>query len=292
VLGWLDPEQPLADDLRLDPAAAWRALEALGARLGRGAEAAAGAVIDVAVAVMGRALRRVSVARGVDPRGLALLAFGGAGPLFGCALAESLGMTTTVIPPHAGVLSALGLAGAAERIDVLASLHRPLATLDAATLRSAFAPLVAEAERRLPGGAAQRLADCRFAGQGYEVTVPIATDDVAGLGHAFAQAHRQRFGHAPPDLAVEVVNVRVRAERAVAAPQVPPARHVSVQPRPRDVTIRGARQRAAVWPLDDLPAGLVIAGPAVLAGRDATAWLEPGWRATAHPSGALVAKRA
>jgi N-methylhydantoinase A len=144
----------------------------------------------------------------------------------------------------------------------------------------------------LAGGAVQRLADCRFAGQGYEVTVPLAGDDVASLAQAFAQAHRQRFGHAPPDLAVEIVNLRVRAERPVAASPAPPARNVSVQPRPRDAMIRGTRQRAALWPLDDLPAGLVIAGPAVLAGRDATALLEPGWRATAHPSGALVAKRA
>jgi N-methylhydantoinase A len=240
---------------------------------------------------MARALRRVSVARGMDPRELALLPFGGAGPLFGCALAESLGMTTLVVPPHAGVLSALGLAGAAERVDVLASLHQPLAGLAAARLAAGFAPLIAEAKRRLPGATMQRLAGCRFVGQGYEVTVSVTTDDVAALAQAFAQAHRTRFGHAPPDLAVEIVSLRVRAERGVAAPQAPPARHGAVQPTPRDVVIRGVPQRATAWPLDHLPAGLVIAGPAVLAGRDATALLEPGWRATAHASGALVAKR-
>jgi N-methylhydantoinase A len=292
VLGWLDPGQPLADDVRLDPAAAWRALETLGAQLGRDATGAAGAVVDVAVAVMGRALRRVSVARGVDPRGLALLPFGGAGPLFGCALAESLGMTTLVLPPHAGVLSALGLAGAAERVDVVASFHRPLAGLDASALATAFAPLVAEAVRRLPGGVQQRFADCRFVGQGYEVTVPLADDRVATLGEAFALAHRTRFGHAPPGLEVEVVNLRVRVERPAAAPQAPPTRNLAVQPQPRDVFIHGEQLRAAAWPLDDLPVGLVLAGPAILAGRDATALLEPGWRATVHPSGALVAKRA
>jgi N-methylhydantoinase A len=292
VLGWLDPGQPLADDVRLDPAAAWRVFEALGVQLGRDAVGAAGAVVDVAVAVMGRALRRVSVARGVDPRGLALLPFGGAGPLFGCALAESLGMTTIVLPPHAGVLSALGLAGAAERIDVLASFHRRLAGLDERAIPSGFAPLAAEATRRLPGGSQQRFADCRFVGQGYEVTVPLAGDSVAGLGEAFVLAHRTRFGHAPPGLDVEIVNLRVRSERVTAARPAPPARNVGVQPQPRDVVIRGQAQRAAVWPLDDLPPGLVLAGPAVLAGRDATALLEPGWRATVHSSGALVAKRA
>ena len=292
VLGWLDPGQPLADEVQLDPAASWRVFETLGRHLGRDAAAAAGAVIDVAVAVMGRALRRVSVARGVDPRSLALLPFGGAGPLFGCALAESLGMTTMVIPPHAGVLSALGLAGAAERVDVLASFHRPLAALDAKALDAGFAPLEAEAERRLPRGARQRFADCRFVGQGYEVTVALGAGGQSSLGDAFAQAHRTRFGYAPPGVAVEVVNLRVRAERPAVVPAPPAARNVSVQPQPRDVVIRGHQQRAAVWPLDELPAGLVLAGPAVLAGRDATALLEPGWRATVHASGALVAKRA
>ena len=291
VLGWLDPARPLADDLRLDPAAAWRVLETLGKALGRDAVSAAGAVVDVAVAVMGRALRRVSVARGVDPRGLALLPFGGAGPLFGCALAESMGMTTMVIPPHPGVLSALGLAGAAERVDVLASFHRSLAALDGRAFAAGFAPLEAEAERRLPGATRQRLADCRFPGQGYEVTVPV-TGDGSGLGNAFVQAHRTRFGHAPTELDVEVVNLRVRAERATAGRPEPATRNIAVQPQPKDVVIRGQAQRAVVWPLDDLPAGLVLAGPAVLAGRDATAVLEPGWRATVHPSGALVAKRA
>lgn len=292
VLGWLDPNHPLADELRLDPAAAWRVCEALGKPLGRDAVAAAGAVVDVAAAVMGRALRRVSVARGVDPRGLALLPFGGAGPLFGCALAESLGITTLVIPPHPGVLSALGLAGAAERVDALASFHRPLTGLDAAALAAGFAPLVKDVERRLPGAAVRRLADCRFAGQGYEVTVPLEDDRVASLGEAFATAHRARFGHAPPGLEVEIVNLRVRGERPVTPAQIPPVRNVGVQPQPRDVVIRGQKHRAAVWPLDGLPAGLVVAGPAVLAGTDATALLEPGWRATVYPTGALVAKHA
>src|SRR5439155_1633736 len=80
----------------------------------------------VAGAPLARALRRVSVARGLDPRRMALVPFGGAGPLFGCALADALGMRTIVVPPHPGVLSALGLAAAAERVDLLASYHREL----------------------------------------------------------------------------------------------------------------------------------------------------------------------
>src|ERR1043165_2359406 len=126
VLGWLDAAFSLADAVRLDRNAAERAV----ARLGD-TEAMAAGIVQVATAVMARALKRVSVARGIDPRGMALLPFGGAGPLFGCALADELGMSRVVIPPHPGVLSALGLAAAPERVDVVASLHRPVDTIRA-----------------------------------------------------------------------------------------------------------------------------------------------------------------
>src|SRR5256885_5584221 len=126
VLGWLDAATPLADELRLDPGAAERAVAALGTGAGSDHTTIASGIVAVASALMARALRRVSVARGLDPRRMALVPFGGAGPLFGCALADALGMRTIVVPPHPGVLSALGLAAAAERVDVLASYHREL----------------------------------------------------------------------------------------------------------------------------------------------------------------------
>src|SRR6185437_6627660 len=134
--------------VRLDRAAAERALSTLPFSHDV-CEIAAG-IAQVATAVMARALKRVSVARGIDPRGMALLPFGGAGPLFGCALAESLGMSRVVIPPHPGVLSALGLAVAPERVDVVASLHRPLDDLTPLALRDSFQPLVTAAAASLP----------------------------------------------------------------------------------------------------------------------------------------------
>src|SRR6266516_4498237 len=114
VLRWLDAQHPLADAVRLDRAAAEHALGSLG--VASDPTAIAAGIVAVAAAVM---------ARGLDPRRMALLPFGGAGPLFGCQLAEALGMRTVVIPPHPGALSALGLASAAERVDLLASFHRP-----------------------------------------------------------------------------------------------------------------------------------------------------------------------
>jgi N-methylhydantoinase A len=294
VLGWLDPEYPLADSVRLDRAAAERAI----AMLGGDVTAMAAGIIQVASAVMARALKRVSVARGFDPRGMALLPFGGAGPLFGCALADSLGMPRVVIPPHPGVLSALGLAAAPERVDVLASLHRPLAELEGAELAGAFEPLIAAAAGALPDAQVSRFVDCRFRGQGYEVTVPALRDDPPALSAAFRAAHRARHGHADSDSSVELVNLRVVAERSVALPTFGQGRRgggggeAAAKGRREIVTRDGKRVRAEVWPLGELPAGRQINGPAVLAGPDATGLIEPGWRGVVHASGAVIVERA
>ena len=290
VLGWLDPAQPLADAVRLDRGKAERALS----RLGEPRRQAAG-IVAVATAVMARALKRVSVARGIDPRGMALLAFGGAGPLFGCALADALGMSRVLMPPHPGVLSALGLAAAPEKVELLASFHRPLAGVDRTALSAAFRPILAAAAAGLAGDGVvlARFADCRFAGQGYEVTVPVPGDDPTALDTTFRATHQARYGHADPDQPVELVNLRVTAERAVVAP--PLGRRAGVgapTPQRREIVLRdGNPVRAEVWPLGELPAGLRVNGPAVLAGPDATGLIEPGWRGTVHPSGAIIVER-
>ncbi len=299
VLGWLDPDYPLADAVRLDPAAAERAI----ATLRSDVKTMAAGIIQVASAIMARALKRVSVARGIDPRGMALVPFGGAGPLFGCALADSLGMSRVVIPPHPGVLSAIGLAAAPERVDVLASLHRPLADLAGAELTAAFQPLLSAARAELPQATLSRYVDCRFAGQGYEVTVPALRDDPPALSAAFRAAHRARHGHADSGAAVELVNLRVVAEQPVPSGELGRGRRgavkggggeggVASRGRRAIVTRDGERVRADVWPLGDLPPGLHLNGPAVLAGPDATGLLEPGWRGVVHASGAVILERA
>jgi len=197
-----------------------------------------------------------------------------------------------VIPPHPGALSALGLASAAERVDLLASFHRPIDGLSSQDLGTAFAPLLEDGRSQLPGGALLRYADCRFAGQGYEVTVPVTSDDPQRVGNAFLVEHRARFGHARTDQAVEIVNLRVVALREGPLPRFADARRGVQRPgASRPITLRGARVSASVWALDDLAAGVTIAGPAVLAGRNATALIEPGWRGTVHPCGAVLVER-
>jgi N-methylhydantoinase A len=245
---------------------------------------------------MARALKRVSVARGIDPRGMALLPFGGAGPLFGCALADALGMSKVVIPPHPGVLSALGLAVAPERVDLVASLHRPLASLIAADLTRAFEPLLTAATAVLPDAEVSRFADCRFAGQGYEIRVPALRDDPAMVGRAFQAAHRVRHGHADMQEPIEVVNLRVVVERPVPDTVLRQGRRGNGSGPPtgrRNIVTRdGSRLEAVVSPLGAMAPRHVLAGPAILAGHDATGLIEPGWRGVVHESGAVILERA
>ncbi|MDQ3950103.1 MAG: hydantoinase/oxoprolinase family protein, partial [Gemmatimonadota bacterium] len=130
VLGHIGAAR-LSGGLSIDAAAARRTIETLARQLDTSAERVAGAVIATVDATMARALRRVSVERGIDPRGCVLVAFGGGGPLHGCGLAERVGVERVLVPPFAGVLSALGLALAAERREAMASVMRPLDALEA-----------------------------------------------------------------------------------------------------------------------------------------------------------------
>src|SRR2546425_286670 len=298
VLGWLDAASPLADEVRLDPSAAARAVTSLGDTAGHDAAAIAAGIVAVAAAVVARALRRVSVARGLDPPRLALVPLRGAGPLFGCALADALGMRTVVIPPHPGVLSALGLAAAGERVDLLASHHRELDRLQPTDIGRAFSALLREASEQLPGGALWRYADCRFVGQGYEVTIPVTTNHPRQIREAFLAAHRERFGHSGSGQPVELVNLRVVAIREAPLPRFGERGGAATVSRgERSVALGrgrgrgGKRVTASVWALDDLAVGGTLDGPAILVCRDATALIEPGWRGAAPACGAVVGER-
>ena len=164
----------LADGLELDQAAAERALDGL--------EPAD--IVEVVNAEMLQALRVVSVERGRDPRDLALVAFGGAGPLHACELADELGVRTVLVPEAAGVLSALGLAVGDERRDHVRSEVRPLEDV---------ADLPADGE-----------ADLRYRGQSFELAVPIGP----ALENRFHELHEQRYGYADRARPLELVAVR------------------------------------------------------------------------------------
>ena len=211
VLGRL-PET-LASGLRLDRAAAERALGDLDPE----------AVVRAVNAEMVRAVRLVSIERGHDPRGLTLVAFGGAGPLHACELADELELQSVLVPESAGVLSALGLAASDERRDLVRTYLVPLA--EAGELPS-------EGE-----------ADLRYAGQSFELTVPLGPD----LAATFHSAHEERYGYAEASRPIELVAVRT----------------AEVMPGP---------------PLDRAPTPEThVTGPAMVELDTATCWLPPGW---------------
>ncbi len=248
--GRIPPEASFGS-LRLDRAAAADALAAAGVD--------ADGVLRVVDASMVRALRAVSVERGVSPGGLALVAFGGAGPLHACALAEEMGMPAVIVPARAGVLSAVGLLAAAPRREVVHSRADPAAH-DGLAQELATA---AEEARALIGAGGDvtvsTMVDCRYAGQSHELTV----GDLA----SFHAEHERRNGFARPDAPVEVVAVRAVAER-------PPVLVVDELPVPP--------HRAGFTS---------VTGPRVIAEPDCTIWLAEGWRADLGACGALVLTR-
>ncbi len=263
VLGRIPQDAPLSGDLRLDGGAARDAVAGLAGELDMSVEDCAAGIVAVAVQEMARALRVVSVERGVDPRGMALLAFGGAGPLHACDVADALGMHTIILPGAAGVLAALGLVVAAERRDVSLSVLRPLDThADLAADRARLAARLDDPA--LPAGRVWS-ADCRYVGQTHVLTVPWdPAGPVAALLDDFHAEHRLWCGSSDPRAPVELVTMRL----AAVAP-------------PRPMPTAGAEP----------PGRVPTTGPAGFAMDGATAWLADGWTARPHDGGTVICER-
>jgi N-methylhydantoinase A/oxoprolinase/acetone carboxylase beta subunit len=197
VLGHLDVERPLAGGVRLDADAARAAVQRLADELGLSdARACAEGIVRIANTEMIRALRVVTVERGIDPRRFALLAFGGAGPLHAAAIADELGIGRIVVPRAAGVLSALGLAAAERRRDRAESV----------LLRGA--EITDDALAALAHGADEVTWEVRYAGQSHELAVRDVAPRADALRAALADAHRERYGYADDDAEAELVTVR------------------------------------------------------------------------------------
>jgi 5-oxoprolinase (ATP-hydrolysing) len=294
VLGHLADGAVFGGRVRLSLAGAEQALRALGERLGMTALEAADGVVKVADAQMAKALRVVSVERGLDPRGLALVAFGGAGGMHACALAEDLGCPRVLVPLAGGVLSALGLAvGDLRRDYVLPVIGR----LTEIALDPAYDAMTQQAAVDLPGGQHARYADCRYAGQSHELTVPCATDpvrsngatDVAGLRAAFESLHARRYGYHLPDEEIEVVAARLVATVPGRRPglSAPPADRDARSSR-RPVLLDGAWTDVQVVPRAGLGPGEELDGPCVVEFAEATCLVRPGWSGHVDQVGTLV----
>jgi N-methylhydantoinase A len=304
VIGRLDADRFLDGRLSLDLDAARRAVaDEVGAPLGIGVEEAAFAILEVATATMARALRVVSVGRGRDPADLPLVAFGGAGPLAAATLASEVGAPSIIVPPLPGFVSAVGLLSTDLRTEVARTVLRTGApSVGAEALREVARPMTEEAVRRLNAPARSSIAyalDCRYAGQGFELTVPLhaLTDKgIAGAATSFHAAHDAVFGHAAVEESVEIVALRVTATAPGGsfAPSELARSGGARHGRPaagRKVFDASGWLEVPVYERPDLPAGWSGAGPLLVEEGESTAWVPGGWRADVDPFGSLILER-
>ena len=299
LLGRLDPDYFLGGRMPLDVERAREVAASLAARLDMDPMTLAHGVVRVANANMERAIRVVSVQRGFDTRDFALVAFGGAGGMHACEIADTLELGTVIVPRHAGVLSALGMLLADVTKDYSQSVLRPAAEVDTAWLAGRFAALEAQAAADLAAegfeGARARLEralDLRYVGQSYEITVPWPGDFRA----EFDRRHLQRYGYANPGRAAEIVTLRVKAVGLTAKPALPRAAHLAeglpAPLRVRDTWFDGRRHDTPVFHVEQLDAGASGQGPALLAGAQATTVVPPHYRFQIDAFGNIVATRA
>ncbi len=293
VLGYLAGDAPLAGGVALDREAAERAIGALAGALELEPPACAEGIIRVANAEMIRALRVVTVQRGVDPRRYALLAFGGAGPLHAAAIASELGITEIVCPRASGVLAALGLVVSPRRRDVQRSVFLSGDALTAEAVAEVAAELGAVAREQLhePDAELRAVYELRYRGQAFELPVAGALEpDPADLREAFESLHEERYGYRDGDQELELVTLRVSA--------IMPGADVSlgetgdgdpeneVERSTRTATLDGEEIKLAVLS-GTPPPGMTIEGPAVVELPESTLLVPPGWAGDVDDTGTL-----
>jgi N-methylhydantoinase A len=284
VLGLLGTQ--LAGGVALDAEAARAAVQRLADALGLSLLDTAEGIRRVANAEMVRALRVMTVERGVDPRALALLAFGGAGPLHATAIADELGMTTILCPRASGVLAALGLVVSERRRDAQRSVLLSGADLTAERLRAEIAALAG-------AGALRVTAELRYRGQAFELAVETGTrPDPDELREAFAAAHEQAYGYRDPDGEVELVTLRVTATEP--GPEIDAAAAGATgrgaERSARRAIFDGAEHDATVLTGEPAP-GVELAGPAIVELPEATLTVPPGWHGRVEASGTVRLER-
>lgn len=293
VLGRLIPDRFASGRITLDVAAARDAIRArIADPLGMSVEQAAAGIIRIANANMERAVRVSSAEKGFDPRTITLVAFGGAGPMHAAALARAAGIPKVLVPEQPGVLSALGLVMTDIRHDFVQTRVLRAEEISAANLAPLFSELEKEGQAALAADGVEnsrrdllRSADLRYAGQAYEVNVPLPDAElsdqaVAELVDRFHALHKQFYAHNHPNRAVELVSARLTALGRMAAPPVP--KHelngADVAPRGEQAVYfeeAGGFLETALYDRRDLAPGSSLHGPAIVEQIDTTIVIHP-----------------
>lgn len=266
-------------------------------------EAARG-IIDIANTSMKQALRKISVERGHDPREFTLVAFGGAGPIHACDLAERLDMSTVLVPRLAGVLSALGLLVSDMLYDYSTTMVRPWEAVEPAAIEETCERLEKKGRRQIVAEGIdsenvqfERILDMRYSGQTYTLRVPVpresleegTLDDVVEKFHA---KHRQQYGHSDPSESVELATVRVRVRGEIETPSLPRISTDSTLEKAleghREVMFDGRFADTPVYARDRLPGSTEITGGAIIEGNESTVVVNPTQRAEIDDYGSLT----
>lgn len=291
ILGRLGADSALAGDTFLDWELASKALVKVGEPLGLSREEVAAGMIEVVNTHMQGAVRRVTIEQGADPRSAALIAFGGAGGLHATQVARGLGMPAVLVPPHAGVFSALGLLLSPPRFDLVRTVQL---RADLADLDQVASALIDEAIREMeatfgsPPSMVTVSVDARYRGQSHETNVPYRPGSGPNqLRSDFVEAHRVRNGFALRDTEIEVVTIRVATtDRPTLTWDL-----LTFQPESGDARL-GERQVsedsvATRWWRPRLAAGQSVTGPALIEEPEATTWVDSGENVVVLSDGTL-----
>jgi len=289
LLGRLAAGSELAGGVTLDPEAAERAVGTLAASLDLDPLAAAEGIVRVANQEMVRALRVVTVERGVDPRRFALLPFGGAGPMHAVEVATELGISRILCPRAGGVLSALGLCASDRRRDTVRTAMLSGDELTAARIAREVEELRATLGGE-GGGELEAIYEMRYAGQAFELPIPGSVrPDPTDLAERFAAAHEDLYGHRDPDGEVVLVHIRLALVTPGPKPQLAAAPDGGLERSPRRVRFGGAWVDTPI--LRGKPAaGTRVEGPAVFELPESAFVLPPGWRAEVDDAGTIRAE--
>jgi N-methylhydantoinase A len=294
MLGFLSDDNFLGGRMRLDAKRAGVAIERQVARpLGIPVMQAAEGIVRIIDVKMEEAIKAISTMRGHDLRDFVLLAFGGAGPLHAGRIARDLGMAGVMVPLYPGVFSAIGLMMSNVKHDYVQSRMTPLADLPCDAIEAMFIQLSCEAlaDLKRDGFADARIRldralDMRYAGQGYEITLPcdsdaLRFDSTEELRRRFDEMHKHLFGHMAPDQLVEVVSYRMTGVGTMSAPPMPKFKPTGAKlsdalREHRQVWFDGKSLACPVYQREPLDVGLMLRGPAILDQFDCTTVVCPG----------------
>jgi N-methylhydantoinase A len=290
LLGYLAADSRLAGDVALDESAARAAISALADSLGLGELEAAEGIVRVANQEMVRALRVVTVERGVDPRRFALLPFGGAGPMHAAAIAAELGIERILCPRAGGVLSALGLCASERRRDTARTVMLSGTDFSAERVAAEVEELASQLGAPAEDAEPEVIYEMRYAGQAFELPVPGSPrPDPADLATRFERAHEERYGHRDPDGEIVLVHIHLALVAPGPSLRLGAAEDGGLRRGSRRARFGGEWMETPVLG-GERGSGERATGPAIFELPEATFVLPPGWRAEVDDAGTIVAE--